>query len=459
MVTKNLDTTVIGLYGLPIADTTPNAGQVLFFNGTYWIAADPTFGGGSAFGPSPPALPVDGDLWFDTNASTLMVWDGSAWVPSYPDSDPFLPLAGGTMLGPIVLSGNATAPLQPVALQQLSAAVGNYLPLSGGTLTGPLVLAGDATLPLGAVTLEQLEAAIGSIPPPGSTVVVSETMPASPEDGDLWWDLTTAKLFLYDGLEWVVVVNTPEGGGGGGGGMVFQTGPGLSFDQGTIPPTLDVATPYLPLSGGTVAGSTTIDTGGVVTANLNASDLVTIESFSATALTIPNGGANIWGPVVVGGTGSSGSFTVNDVFTTSTGIFSCNAVASIAGVEFPGGTVITPPGDNSGFIGLAGTAWSIMSAYTFAQQSDPRLKENLGPAPSGALDKVNAIPIHRFTFTRDASKAPHTGFDASEVQSVFPDGVIVGEDEAHTLGVGLGDMVAILWQAVQELSQKVGASA
>jgi hypothetical protein len=36
----------------------------------------------------------------------------------------FVPLAGGTMTGPLVLNGNATAPLNPVTLQQLNAAAG-----------------------------------------------------------------------------------------------------------------------------------------------------------------------------------------------------------------------------------------------------------------------------------------------------------------------------------------------
>jgi hypothetical protein len=50
-------------------------------------------------------------------------------------SSGYLALAGGTMTGPMTLSGNASAALQPVAYQQLTAAPGGYLPLAGGTLT------------------------------------------------------------------------------------------------------------------------------------------------------------------------------------------------------------------------------------------------------------------------------------------------------------------------------------
>lgn len=72
-------------------------------------------------------------------------WDGVKWDSGYA-AKMYLPLAGGTMTGPLVLSGNAapTAPLQAIPLQQLnssiSSAVALYLPLTGGTLTGPLLI-------------------------------------------------------------------------------------------------------------------------------------------------------------------------------------------------------------------------------------------------------------------------------------------------------------------------------
>jgi hypothetical protein len=56
----------------------------------------------------------------------------------------FLPVAGGTMTGPLVLAADATTNLEPVSLQQLNALGGNYLPLAGGVMTGPVELAGDS---------------------------------------------------------------------------------------------------------------------------------------------------------------------------------------------------------------------------------------------------------------------------------------------------------------------------
>jgi hypothetical protein len=50
----------------------------------------------------------------------------------------YLPLAGGTLTGALTLPANAASGLQAVPLQQLNGTVANYLPLSGGTLTGVL---------------------------------------------------------------------------------------------------------------------------------------------------------------------------------------------------------------------------------------------------------------------------------------------------------------------------------
>jgi hypothetical protein len=47
----------------------------------------------------------------------------------------------------------------------------------------------------------------------------------------------------------------------------YQTGPGLHLDTSTTPPTIDVATPYLALSGGTVTGNLGVN-GNVVTNNI-----------------------------------------------------------------------------------------------------------------------------------------------------------------------------------------------
>jgi hypothetical protein len=74
----------------------------------------------------------------------------------------YLHLAGGTMLGPIVLAADAAANLEPVSLQQLNAAIAglpltDYLPLAGGLMTGPLALTpAQQTLPFHAAARNQV---------------------------------------------------------------------------------------------------------------------------------------------------------------------------------------------------------------------------------------------------------------------------------------------------------------
>ena len=56
--------------------------------------------------------------------ATVKTWDGISGVP-LPNATSYLPLAGGTMLGALILSGNATTSLQAVPLQQIATLVGS----------------------------------------------------------------------------------------------------------------------------------------------------------------------------------------------------------------------------------------------------------------------------------------------------------------------------------------------
>lgn len=53
---------------------------------------------------------------------------------------------------------------------------------------------------------------------PGGATTVSAAQPTLPWPGDLWWNLDDVKMYVWDGAEWVVTVNTPEVTGGAGGG-------------------------------------------------------------------------------------------------------------------------------------------------------------------------------------------------------------------------------------------------
>ena len=75
---------------------------------------------------------------------------------------PYLPIAGGTLTGPLLLNANPTANLGAATKQYVDAlgntAAATYLPLAGGALTGPLALAADPTTAPQAATKRYVDA-------------------------------------------------------------------------------------------------------------------------------------------------------------------------------------------------------------------------------------------------------------------------------------------------------------
>lgn len=125
------------------------------FRGQYIGAAssDPTVdGNGNAL--------TAGDLYFNTTASEMRVYSGSAWVAAYLPAAGYLALTGGTMTGTInfaagqtiagyLTTASASATYQTIAgmsayLTSASAA-STYLALTGGTMSGAITFASSQT--------------------------------------------------------------------------------------------------------------------------------------------------------------------------------------------------------------------------------------------------------------------------------------------------------------------------
>jgi len=87
-------------------------------------------------GLSKPIIDGDDDVWGDFLNDNADILDAQVMRPA-DVAALYLPLAGGTMTGSLLLKANAAAPLEAVTLQQLT---GGYLPLTGGTLSGALTL-------------------------------------------------------------------------------------------------------------------------------------------------------------------------------------------------------------------------------------------------------------------------------------------------------------------------------
>jgi hypothetical protein len=84
-----------------------------------------------------------------------------------------------------------------------------FLPLDGTVpMSGLLTLSGDPTAPTHAANKRYVDAHIAAIPP---TLVTSDTPPASPYPGQLWWASLVGQLFVYyqdaNSSQWVVCNN------------------------------------------------------------------------------------------------------------------------------------------------------------------------------------------------------------------------------------------------------------
>lgn len=119
-----------------------------------------------------PDNPTNGQVFVGPDGTTWE-WDGVKWKGGV-GGTAYLPLTGGTLTGPLILSGDPSAPLGASTKQYVDTKTGQYLPLSGGTLSGGI------TTP--AVTSNVLSGPGGLAPP----VAV-----ASPPAGDNSLDLAT----------------------------------------------------------------------------------------------------------------------------------------------------------------------------------------------------------------------------------------------------------------------------
>ena len=95
-------------------------------------------------------------------------------------------------------------------------------------------------------------------------------------------------------------------------------------------------------------------------------------------------------------------------------------------------------------IGTAGT--------NYVTTSDRRLKENITPTHFGLADLMKVQTVD-YNFIADADKTVQTGFIAQDLDTVFPDAVSVGGDDAKTnpWSVDYGRLTPLLVKSIQDL--------
>ena len=199
----------------------------------------------------------------------------------------------------------------------------------------------------------------------------------------------------------------------------------------------------------------TIDTAGLVTSGNQVK--VTSSSAGSVAFSVGDAGTGLYNT----GSNSIGLATngVRRQLLTSSGytLFNCGDVpsTSVAGMAIFGSSSANLSSSGSAttsynhwiFINGNGTVGSISSngsATAFTTSSDYRLKENLKPL-TGALDRIEQLPVYRFNFKADSEKTVD-GFVAHEAQAIVPEAV-TGEKDAMKTVVVQEAVEAVEYQA------------
>jgi hypothetical protein len=117
---------------------------------------------------------------------------------------------------------------------------------------------------------------------PASNVIISDTPPANPVAGQLWWDSTVGQFFIWfvdpNGGQWVVASQQ------GAAGQNWQVGSGLALNPATSPPTIAMASP-IPTS---IPKAGVIDGSNAAAGNVGEYLTVTPASISLTSNVVAN---------------------------------------------------------------------------------------------------------------------------------------------------------------------------
>jgi hypothetical protein len=170
--------------------------------------------------------------------------------------------------------------------------------------------------------------------------------------------------------------------------------------------------------------------------------------------------------VVANGITSNGNLSVGDQITCRHFYSSGDAAAGswqfyITDFIHPNAHV-WPAVDGAFYDGLAASAWLGVESYNYYTKSDPSLKRDIAPVPDRCLDLVAAIEPKTYKLDLEADEGrTHWGFLATEIGEAMQraglkfDGV--RDDGDGRASLAYNETIAILWKAVQELTQQVEA--
>lgn len=432
-------------------------------------------------GTNPPASPLAGSMWFDNVGGQLYVWytdaDSSQWVVTNNLTvlSNYLPLAGGTLTGPLVLAGDPTVNLGAATKEYVDAAVANYLPLTGGAITGRLSVSAYITnnfaVPAGVTSSSGIFA--NEIQ---SSLYTVNLYQASSTNG---WNYINAGCGLYlstyaSGAQLLVAASGTTGAGipGWGGTFYFSATGGFSAN-GSISASVNVTAGNLlqcnNLSVNNAVSNLQFYPSGVqqimqYTAGYywgwanNTGVLQWVANQASVFSITPAGAMSVSGTVTAGGfscggTYAGGTFSGNLNGTWVGGSYN----AGLTSGRYYGGTFDFGWDGSAVRLALGGTDYGMLpfslasianyyglyrilfyspspqasctlnggqSCSWAVTYSDRRLKTNIVPAEKDAIAMINQLKVHELDLTPplDGSLTQHWEFSliADEVEPIIP---------------------------------------
>ena len=108
-------------------------------------------------------------------------------------------------------------------------------------------------------------------------------------------------------------------------------------------------------------------------------------------------------------------------------------------------------GTSSHTVSITGT----LTATNFTNTSDRRLK-NVGAMFKAGLEEIKKLEPYHFTYKKDKGKTPRVGVMAQDLQKIFPQAVIKGDD--GFLLIRMEDMFYAAINAIKEIADKIIAN-
>lgn len=324
----------------------------------------------------------------------------------------------------------------------------------------------------------------------GSSITVSDTAPASPAPGDLWFDSISANLFVRyadpNTTQWVIATNQP--GPAGPAGQTWTVGTGLTLSANT----LSLTTPALPLTGGTVTGNVQVNgtttangqfwgvtgnfntslsaptkatgtvTGDVATTQFVDRDFLAKSGGTLTGTLAVNGSANPSLAIASGhytglyapdATGLSGGIFVGDVSQVgpnhyrNTSHTFANRDASVTYAQFTSGGTYNASG-----------SWLTLSSASIKEIIEPSYKRGLEAIlqlTPVTFRYVDGVPFA----AKDELERIRIGLIAEEVVQVIPEivgeaAITINKKETTVPTLQPGDLIYVLINSCKELAAK-----